>query len=94
MKINSKNTRTMILELCTLDRKFASNDKLLIAEIWKREGWRKDDTIYENLKKCTSPETIRRTRAKLQSEGLIKPDDRVLNLRYEEMKRVRNEDLW
>lgn len=93
MKINSKNMRKMILELCTINRKFASNDKLLIAEIWKREGWRKDDTIYENLKKCTSPETIRRTRQKLQSEGLIKPDDQVLDMRFEEMKRVRSEDL-
>lgn len=88
MKVNSKPMRKMILALVRSNPELANDDKKLIAAVWYLEGWR-DASLYTNLKRVSSPETIRRTRAKLVEEGLIKPSKQVQEWRYKEYKQVR-----
>lgn len=88
MKINDKPMREMIKALVSSNPQLANDDKRLIAAIWYLEGWR-DADLYANLKKVSSPETIRRTRAKLVEEGIIKPSKEVEEWRYKEYKQAR-----
>lgn len=88
MKINNKPMRERIKALVRQNPSLADDDKKLIASIWYLEGWT-DENLYANLKKVSSPETIRRTRAKLVEEGIIKPSKEVQEARYEEYKQAR-----
>ena len=88
MKINNKPMRERIKALVRENPSLADDDKKLIASIWYLEGWT-DENLYANLKKVSSPETIRRTRAKLVEEGIIKPSKEVQEARYEEYKQAR-----
>lgn len=88
MKINEKPMRDRIVALVRSNPQLANDDKRLIAAIWYLEGWR-DVDLYANLKKVSSPETIRRTRAKLVEEGIIKPSKEVQEYRYQEYKQAR-----
>lgn len=88
MKINDKPMRDTITALVRSNPALANDDKRLIAAIWYLEGW-KDVDLYTNLKKVSSPETIRRTRAKLVEEGIIKPSKEVQEFRYQEYKQAR-----
>lgn len=88
MKINDKPMRDRIVALVRNNPDLANDDKRLIAAIWYLEGWR-DVDLYANLKKVSSPETIRRTRAKLVEEGLIKPSKEAQEARYQEYKQAR-----
>jgi ribosomal protein L19E len=88
MKINNKPMRDRIKALVKADPTLADDDKRLIASVWYLEGWI-DPELYEKLKSVSSPETIRRTRAKLVEEGIIKPSAKVQEARYEEYKQAR-----
>lgn len=88
MKINNKPMRDRIEALVKQNPALADDDKRLIASIWYLEGW-EDDKLYERLKSVSSPETIRRTRAKLVEEGVIKPSKEVEEWRYKEFKQAR-----
>lgn len=88
MKINNKPMRERIKALVRENPSLADDDKRLIASIWYLEGWT-DENLYANLKKVSSPETIRRTRAKLVEEGIIKPSKEIQEARYEEYKQAR-----
>lgn len=89
MRINTKDMRHKILRAVYKEPKCADNDKLLIAKIWEYEGWDYTLSVYENLRNVSSPETIRRTRQKLVSEGRIKPSEEATEARYQEFKNVR-----
>lgn len=93
MKVNTKDMRSKVLKMVAWNPKAASDDKLLIALIWQEEGWDSEKTLYANLKYVSSPETIRRTRQKLQQEGLIKPSDKTVDERYNDYKQARM-SLW
>lgn len=88
MKINNKPMRDLIQMLCKSRPDLADDDKKLIAHIWYLEGWQ-DPELYENLRKVSSPETIRRTRARLVEEGLIKPSKQAQEARYKEYKQAK-----
>ena len=81
--------RDKILSLVKKDSTLADDDKRLIANIWWLEGWR-DPELYKHLKSVSSPETIRRTRAKLTEEGLIKPSEAVTQARAVEEEYIRS----
>lgn len=91
MRVNTKRMRDRITELCKKDPTLADDDKRLIATVWYMEGWT-DPDLLKHLKAVSSPETIRRTRAKLREEGVIKTSDAVDSARYEQMQQAR-EDL-
>ena len=88
MKINDKPMRDTITALVRSNPALANDEKRHIAAIWYLEGW-KDVDLYTNLKKVSSPETIRRTRAKLVEEGIIKPSKEVEEWRYKEYQQAR-----
>lgn len=88
MKINTKPMRDRIKALVRANPALADDNKRLIASIWYLEGW-DDPQLYANLKKVSSPETIRRTRAKLVEEGVIKPSKAIQEARYEDYKQAR-----
>lgn len=89
MKINARGMRKKILRLYGEDRRVADDDLLLIAQIWAGEGWTSSLSVYQNLRRVSSPETIRSTRQKLVEEGLIKPSAEATEHRYEEFKKAR-----
>lgn len=93
MKVNTKDMRSKVLKMVAWNPKAASDDKLLIALIWQEEGWNSEMNLYANLKRVSSPETIRRTRQKLQQDGLIKPSEKVLDARFEDFKQARM-SIW
>lgn len=88
MKINDKPMRDTIKRLVKANPALANDDKRLIAAVWYLEGWR-DVKLLEKLRSVSSPETIRRTRAKLVEEGIIKPSETAQEARYREYKKVR-----
>lgn len=89
MKINTKQLRTRILNLYYQDKRVAEDDKYLISKIWQEDGWNNEKSVYVNLLNCTSPESIRRTRAKLVQEGLIKVSNKTQEARYQDYKQAR-----
>ena len=89
MKINTQDMRHKILRIVNWLPNAADDDKLLIAKIWEQEGWDYMDDIYTNLRRVSSPETIRRTRQKLVEEGVIKPSEAVSERRYNDFKQAR-----
>lgn len=88
MKINTTQLRTRILNLYYQDKRVAEDDKYLISKIWQEDGWNNNVSVYVNLLNCTSPESIRRTRAKLVQEGLIKVSDKTQEARYQDYKQA------
>lgn len=88
MKVNTGKMRDKILKLVKKDARCANDDKLLIAAVWWNEGWR-DKELYKHLKSVSSPETIRRTRAKLVEEGLITPDEKTQRARDDAEQQAR-----
>lgn len=77
-----KNIEPLVTKTMADHFKTRGNDKLLMLFIWKTEGLvltEEQATIF--LKCCSSPETIRRTRQKIQAEGLLLPDGVTLERR-------------
>lgn len=89
MKVNTKDMRSKVLRWVAANPKAAEDDKLLISLIWIEEGWDYDDSLLNNLRHVSSPETIRRTRQKLQQDGLIKPSEKTVEARYKDFKEAR-----
>lgn len=89
MKINTADMRHKILRAVHREPKAADDDKLLISLIWETEGWDYMLSVYENLRRVSSPETIRRTRQKLVEEGKIKPSEAATEARYQEFRQAR-----
>lgn len=89
MKVNTQDMRHKILRAVYKEPKCADSDKLLIAKIWEAEGWDYTLSVYQNLRKVSSPETIRRTRQKLVEEGKIVPMEETTEARYKEFKQAR-----
>lgn len=86
MKINSQQMRNRIISLCRISSKYANDDLALIAAIWDREGWSSERSLYDNLRSVSHPETIRRTRQRLQAEELIPAREKTTEKRYQEFK--------
>ncbi len=88
MRVNTSDMRHKILGAVRREPKCADDDKLLISKIWEVEGWDYMLSVYENLRRVSSPETIRRTRQKLVEEGKIKPSEEATESRYQEFRRI------
>lgn len=86
-----KNIRLTVQRLCWANPKLADDDKLLIAKVWEMEGWDNEKSIYENLLRLPSAESIRRVRQKLVEEGVVKPSVEATERRYKAFKATRRE---
>lgn len=89
--INSESIRRLVRKAYFKNERVADDDLLLISEVWKSAGWNSNLGLLENLRKMPSPETIRRTRQKMVSEGLIKPSVSATERRYKSFKQARRE---
>ena len=89
MKINTTQLRTRILNMYKFDKRVAEDDKYLISKIWQEDGWNPAKDVYTNLMNVTSPESIRRTRAKLVQEGLMEVSEKTTEARYQDYKQAR-----
>ena len=86
MRVNTNYMRNTILRLCKENPELANDDVALMAKIWIEEGWYSNLTLLQNLRRVSKPETIRRTRQKLQAEGLLNPSSTTLDYRYNDYK--------
>lgn len=91
MSINSENIRNKIQRAYYKNARVADDDALLLNEVWKASGWDNSKTLLQNLRNMPSPETIRRTRQRMVSDGIIKPSMSAIDRRYASWKRVRKE---
>lgn len=89
MSINSENIRNKIQRAYYKNARVADDDTLLLNEVWKASGWDNSKTLLQNLRNMPSPETIRRTRQKMVSEGIIKPSMSAIERRYASWKKTR-----
>ena len=89
MSINTENIRNKIQRAYYKNAKVADDDALLLNEVWKASGWDNKKTLLQNLRSMPSPETIRRTRQKMVSEGIIKPSMSTIERRYASWKQTR-----
>lgn len=89
MRINTQDMKHKILRAVYREPMAADDDRLLIALIWESEGWDYMLSVYENLTRVSSPETIRRTRQRLVEEGQIKPSEATTEARYKDFKEAR-----
>lgn len=89
MQINSDNIREKVRRAYFKNNKVADDDALLLSEVWNMSGWDNSRPLLENLRKVPSPETVRRTRQKLVSEGLIVPSMSATERRYKSWKSTR-----
>lgn len=70
---------------------YRDNDKLLILDVWRDEGLRLNDEQERAFMQVTSPETIRRTRQKIQSDGHFKASKNIHEKRKEAEYQTRSE---
>ena len=92
MRVNTGYMRDMILKMSSISPDVANDDRKLIAKIWAEEGWDSHKSLYENLIRVSSPETIRRTRQKLVQEGKLKESNMVEQERFDDFI-IAREDL-
>lgn len=67
------------------------NDRLLCLEIWREEGLILTPEQQRKYLSVSSPETIRRTRQKVQEDGYFRPSERVQTIRKELEYQVKSE---
>lgn len=68
-----------------------SNDRLLCLEIWRDEGLILSPEQQRKFLRVSAPETIRRTRQKVQEDGYFRPSERVQTIRKELEYQVKSE---
>jgi hypothetical protein len=79
MQINNKVERVLADEAET-----RANDRALIMKVWEFEGLHLSETQKRLfLEKVSSPESVRRTRQKLQEAGHYLPSKKVQEFRKE-----------
>lgn len=66
-------TKKQKLVLAAIEKNPAAveDDALLIATVWKMEGFSPNRDLYDNLRRLTRAETITRRRRELYNMGLI-----------------------
>jgi hypothetical protein len=74
-----------------VDEDLRSDDIKLIVAIWEKEGLQLTEDQRKMLAKVHSPESIRRTRQKLQERGMCLPSAAVQKKRKALADRVRQE---
>ena len=75
----------MVKNEIDLNPKCADDDDLLVATIWGKK-WDYNQNIYYNLTHLPKYKSILRRRQELQSAGIIKPSEAVIEDRYEKFQ--------
>ena len=73
--INELKNAEQLVALCLKDfPETRENDRTLMLRVWDLQGFRLPKKLINFFYKIYSPETIRRCRQKIQSEGLYRAD--------------------
>lgn len=68
-----------------------NSDRKLILKVWSRQKWNFREHFDEFfIHQAISPETIRRTRQKLQQEGKYKADEAVDEARFDKYLKTKH----
>lgn len=86
-------TNQTVARILATDYASRNDDKRLILKVWQELGLVLTLEQHELFmsKRIPSPETIRRTRQKLQEEGKFKATETVFNARHELADQVKHE---
>jgi hypothetical protein len=76
-------TKKLVERVLELKPEARDNDKLLMLYVWQMQGLHMSKGQLEAFKKASSPESIRRTRQKLQEEGQYLASPEVEEQRYQ-----------
>jgi len=76
-------TKKLVERILELKPEARDDDRLLMLYVWQIQGLHFSEGQLKAFKKASSPESIRRTRQKLQEEGKFKPSEEVEEKRYE-----------
>jgi hypothetical protein len=94
-----KDIEQLVKEMLEKYPETRGNDKKLMLHLWVEEGFilNKDQTkIF--LRNCSSPETIRRTRQKIQHDGQLLPDGVTVERRKKKAQEMhdkfRHKTFW
>lgn len=69
----SQSTQNNVLQVIRSTPQAANDDAMLLDIYWHTyDGWDDNKSLYYNLSKATSSETITRSRRRLHEKGLIK----------------------
>lgn len=79
-----------LIELMTPNKLLRAKDRLLILEQWRREGLELTPAQEQKFMQVSSPESIRRTRQKIQERGLCLPDNTTTAHRQAKASKIRN----
>jgi hypothetical protein len=83
-------TKKLVERVLELKPETRDDDKLLMLYVWQMQGLHFSKGQLEAFKKASSPESIRRTRQKLQEEGLYLASPEVEEQRYQMYTETRN----
>lgn len=72
-----KNAEPLVKEILAKYPETRGDDIELIIKVWEYQGLKFTDTQKYLLRKCYSPETIRRNRQKIQEIGLFRPSENI-----------------
>jgi hypothetical protein len=76
-------TKKLVERVLSQKPEARDDDKLLMLEIWEMQGLCFSETQKKAFRRASSPESIRRTRQKLQEEGQYKASKEVEEQRYQ-----------
>lgn len=83
------NAEPLVKQILTKYPKTKGDDKLLMLKIWHKQGLiLTQPQINFFYYKCFSPETIRRERQRIQHEGQLLPEGKILKARKEKEKKM------
>lgn len=76
-------TSTLVERILAEKPETRDSDRLLILYVWQAQGLKLTAEQIQQYKEVSSPESIRRTRQKLQEDGKYRASEQVEQERYE-----------
>ena len=86
-----KNIETIVKSVLRDNKETRNSDKRLLIEIWKKQGLHLTEEQERMFMKCASPESIRRSRQRIQELGFYKSYEPVRQARLFEQEQLRRE---
>ena len=91
--INLTPKQRKVLSVIVKHPKAANDDAYLLDAYWHEyDGWLDNRSLYDNLSRASSPESITRTRRKLHELGCITYSEKADKTREEKFIEYRNEN--
>lgn len=78
---SQKKLLDLVVKICKEYPAAASNEPILLEQVWLAQGWRQDRSLYDNLSRVSRPESITRRRREAHEAGLIQYSDEIMKER-------------